>query len=214
MPEGPPRFAVRDDLETDLFLQLDQRGDFPVLDLAQGRAGQSGLAGLGYRRRAQQAADMVGAEMKRLGYVEAASPEAASLLVRFDYNVDNGRERIRTTGSPFYDPYWGAWRRPYGFRRAYGFRSPYAFGWHDPFLDTPEVRSYTVYTSDIDLKIDSAATGERLFEGQAQAVSRTNRLQALVPNLVDALFTDFPGNSGETLRITIKDDGKSVRELR
>ena len=159
-------------------------------------------------------ADMVGAEMKRLGYVEAASPEAASLLVRFDYNVDNGRERIRTTGSPFYDPYWGAWGRPYGFRRAYGFRSPYAFGWHDPFLDTPEVRSYTVYTSDIDLKIDSAATGERLFEGQAQAVSRTNRLQALVPNLVDALFTDFPGNSGETLRITIKDDGKSVRELR
>ncbi|MEL7217324.1 MAG: DUF4136 domain-containing protein, partial [Pseudomonadota bacterium] len=50
-----------------------------------------------------------------------------------------------------------------------------------------------------------------LFEGKAQAVSRSNRLQTLVPNLVDALFTDFPGNSGETLRITIKSDEKVVK---
>ncbi|MBA4082541.1 MAG: DUF4136 domain-containing protein, partial [Erythrobacter sp.] len=42
-------------------------------------------------------------------------------------------------------------------------------------------------------------------------VSRSNRLPRLVPNLVDALFTDFPGNSGETVRITIRDDEKTVR---
>ena len=36
-------------------------------------------------------------------------------------------------------------------------------------------------------------------------------LPALVPNLVDAIFTGFPGNSGETLRITIRDDEKTVR---
>ena len=46
------------------------------------------------------------------------------------------------------------------------------------------------------MKIDNTATGERLFEGQAQAVSRSNRLHALVPNLVDAIFTDFPGKFG------------------
>jgi hypothetical protein len=63
------------------------------------------------------------------------------------------------------------------------------------------------------MKIDNAATGQRLFEGQAQAVSRSNRLQALVPNLVDAMFTDFPGNSGETVRITIRDDGKSIKPV-
>ncbi|QFT78964.1 DUF4136 domain-containing protein [Erythrobacter sp. THAF29] len=153
-------------------------------------------------------ADMVADELEKLGYTEAASPSEATMLVRFDYHVDNGRERVRTTGSAFHDPYWGPWGRPYGFRRGY------AFGFHDPFLAGPEVRSYTVYTSDIEVKIDSTTSGERLFEGNAQAVSRSNRLQTLVPNLVDALFTDFPGNSGETLRITIKDDGKSVRALR
>ncbi|BDI62023.1 DUF4136 domain-containing protein [Qipengyuania nanhaisediminis] len=152
--------------------------------------------------------DYVAAELAELGYVETENPEAANLLVRFDYGVDNGRERVRTTGygrDPFFDP----WGRFGGF----GYRRAYAFGFYDPFLAGPEVRSYTVYTSDIDLKIDNTTTGERLFEGQAQAVSRTNRLQVLVPNLVDAIFTDFPGRSGETLRITIREDGKSVRPI-
>ena len=45
--------------------------------------------------------------------------------------------------------------------------------------------------------------GERLFEGRAQAISTSNHLQYLVPNLVDAMFTGFPGNSGETVRISI-----------
>jgi hypothetical protein len=35
-----------------------------------------------------------------------------------------------------------------------------------------------------------------------------------VPNLVDALFTDFPGRSGETVRITIRDDEKTVRAVK
>ena len=107
------------------------------------------------------------------------------------------------------DPFFRPWGRFGGF----GYRRAYAFGFYDPFLAGPEVRSYTVYTSDIDLKIDNIANGERLFEGQAQAVSRTNRLQKLVPNLVEAIFTDFPGSNGETLRITIREDGKSVRAV-
>lgn len=159
-----------------------------------------------------QYADLVEAQMARLGYAQAASPEAASLLVRFDYSVDNGRERVRTTG--FYDPFYSPWYgyRPYYSRLGYsrfGYHSPYygsrwGFGFNDPWFGGPEVTSYTVYTSGIDMKIDRASTGERLFEGKAQALSRSNRLQYLVPNLVEAMFTDFPGNSGETVRISIK----------
>jgi hypothetical protein len=129
------------------------------------------------------------------------------MLVRFDYRVDNGRERVRTdlngvgyAGNPW-GP-WGGWGGGYG-RWGYGF--------NDPFFGGPNVRSYTVYTSAIDVKIDRAADGQRLFEGKAEAVSRSNRLPALVPNLVDAIFTDFPGSSGETVRITIREDEKTVR---
>ena len=161
-------------------------------------------------------ADVVAKEMEELGYTRAASPETANLLVRFDYGVDNGRERIRTDpgiGLGYGDPYFGRFGRFGGFG---GFNRGYAFGYYDPFLGGfggSEVRSYTIYTSDIELKIDSAADGKRLFEGKAEAVSRSNRLPNLVPSLVDAIFTDFPGGSGETVRITIKDDGKTVRPV-
>ena len=163
-------------------------------------------------------ADVVAKELEELGYARASSPEAANLLVRFDYGVDNGRERVRTDlngGFGFGDPFFGRFGRFGGFG---GFNRGYAFGFYDPFLGGgfggPEVRSYTIYTSDVDVKIDRTADGQRLFEGKAEAVSRSNRLPNLVPNLVDALFTDFPGGSGETVRITIKDDGKSVRPVK
>ncbi|WDA41749.1 DUF4136 domain-containing protein [Erythrobacter sp. BLCC-B19] len=153
-------------------------------------------------------ANEVAAEMTQLGYARASSPETADMLVRFDYRVDGGRERVRTdlNGAGF-GPWgrWGGWGGGFG---AWG------FGFNDPFFGGPDVRSYTIYTSGVDVKIDRRADGQRLFEGKAEAVSRSNRLPRLVPNLVDALFTGFPGNSGETVRITIRDDNeKTVRAV-
>lgn len=154
-------------------------------------------------------ANSVAEELTQLGYTRAASPESADMLVRFDYRVDNGREKVRTDnfGTGFGAGFgrwgrWGGWGGPYG---AWG------YGFNDPFFGGPDVRSYTVYTSGVDVKIDRRVDGQRLFEGKAEAVSRSNRLPRLVPNLVDALFTDFPGHSGETVRITIRDDEKTVR---
>jgi hypothetical protein len=167
-------------------------------------------------------ANTVAAELQQLGYARAASPENADMLVRFDYRVDGGRERVRTDfngaggfGGGAFGPWgpwggWGGWGGGFG---AFG-GGPWGFGFNDPFLGGPNVRSYTIYTSAIDLKIDRRVDGQRLFEGKAEAVSRSNRLPALVPNLVDAMFTDFPGNSGETVRITIRDDEKTVRPAR
>jgi hypothetical protein len=165
-----------------------------------------------------QYADFVEAEMARLGYVQAPSADDATLLVRFDYGVDNGRERVRTTGfhDPFYSPWYGYrpfYRSRLGYYHPRSFGSRWGYGFYDPWFGGPEIRSYTVYTSGIDMKIDRTATGERLFEGRAQAVSTSDRLQYLVPNLVDAMFTDFPGNSGETVRISIKPEDKVVRRI-
>jgi hypothetical protein len=58
------------------------------------------------------------------------------------------------------------------------------------------------------MKIERHADGLRLFEGKAEAVSTSNHLQYLVPNLVEAMFTGFPGNSGETVRISVAPEKK------
>jgi hypothetical protein len=157
-----------------------------------------------------QYARLVEEWMARLGY-QPAPPEAATLLVRFDYGVDKGRERVRRSG--FGDPFWSGWYGPrmgywgYGRRGWYPPMGAWGYGWYDPWFDGG-LESYTVYTSGISLKIDRKVDGQRLFEGKAEAASLSNRLQYLVPNLVEAMFTDFPGNSGETVRITVAPEKK------
>ena len=150
-----------------------------------------------------QYAHLVEAQMARVGYTPS-DPDHATMIVRFDYGVDKGRERVRSTG--FHDPFWGPWYgyRGYGHFGGYYGRGfgPWGYGWYDPFFDN-DIESYTVYTSGISLKIDRKVDGVRLFEGKAEAVSTSNRLQYLVPNLVEAMFTKFPGQSGETVRITV-----------
>jgi len=171
-----------------------------------------------------QYARLVAAQLVKQGYVEAPGPNEASLIVRFDYGVDKGHEHIRSTpftGDPFWGPWYG-WRTPGywggsfgGFRGGYhggGFygHGMWGYGWYDPWFDN-DVESYMVYTSGVSLKIDRKGDGKRLFEGKAEAASTSNRLPYLVPNLVEAMFTQFPGNSGETLRISIAPEKQPVK---
>lgn len=162
----------------------------------------------------RQYATLVADKMAALGYVPVNDPARADLVVRFDYGVDKGRTQVRSSG--FADPYWSSW---YGYPRFgyYGrpgyYYSPYyprgvwGYGWYDPWF-SGGYDSYTVYVSGMSLKIDRRADGQRLFEGKAEAASTSNRLGYLVPNLVEAMFTDFPGRNGETVRISIAPEKK------
>ena len=156
-------------------------------------------------------ADLVRRHLIAQGFSEAGPGRGASLIVNLDYGVDNGRERVVSTPGFGYSPFgygYGAFGRPYFSRFGYyGYRrSPFYWGWHDPFWGMNDVRSYTVYTSFLDMDIRRASDGQAVFEGLAQAQSRTNSLPVLVPNLVEAMFTGFPGNNGERVRITVPDD--------
>ena len=42
-----------------------------------------------------------------------------------------------------------------------------------------------------------------VIEGHVKARSQTDELARLVPNLIAAMFTDFPGRNGETVKITV-----------
>ncbi|NCP10352.1 MAG: DUF4136 domain-containing protein [Sphingomonadales bacterium] len=161
-----------------------------------------------------QYASLVRGEMARVGYIPATG-DSADLVVKLDYAVDQGRERVRRSANyydPFYyDPfYYGSARsfyRPRIVRTRRGYR--YVGGFYDPFMWGPgyggfnDVERYVVFTSELDLDIERTANGQRLFEGTAMAQSRDNDLTYLVPNLVDAMFTGFPGNNAEKVRITL-----------
>ena len=160
-------------------------------------------------------ADLVRRHMVGQGYSEASSADQASLIVSVGYGVDDGRQQVVTRPGLGYGRfgygglgYGGFGYRPYWSRfGGYGrLRSPFYYGWDDPYWYRggfgDEIDVYTVYTGYLDMDI-RRPDGRAVFEGTARARSRTDDLGVLVPNLVEAMFTGFPGNSGETVKITV-----------
>ncbi len=148
-------------------------------------------------------AELVAQRMQAQGYARAPSINQATMVVQVGYGVDDGHTEV--VSDPFYGGYrgyggFGGWGYP-----RYG--RGYFWGWNDPFwyggYGGSSIRSYTYYVSELDLDIRRKADNASLFEGKAKARSRTDDLPRLVPSLVDAMFTGFPGRSGETIKITI-----------
>lgn len=172
-------------------------------------------------------AALVAQQLQAQGYSQAASPNQATMIVQLGYNVDQGTERrvVDRLGPRAYDPFYSGFYRPYGlygsrfdprFGVYYGrpyysrfgyygaYRSPFYYGWDDPFwYGGDSVREYTEYKSELDVDIRRRADNQQLFDGRAQARSTTDNTQVLVPNLIQAMFTGFPGRNGETIKITV-----------
>ena len=186
------------------------------------------LEAKGYRAAgAPQLADMI----VRLNYTigEGETEYTVDPFARSRYGYSAYADPFyRGYRDPFYrgyrDPFYGSYRdrfgryygRPYYSRYGYGglSRSPYYFGWDDPFWYASPyagygsaygepIRSYTVYESELDMNIVRRADNAPLFQGKAKARSQTDETGVLVPNLIEAMFTGFPGQSGETVKITV-----------
>ncbi|MEX6724781.1 DUF4136 domain-containing protein [Parapedomonas caeni] len=146
-------------------------------------------------------ANMIGAELGKLGYKPAAEGATADLEVVVDYSVSEGTEKLDTRpGTASISPYYYNWRS----RAFYPYYGPYDPFWGPGLWNEPEVYSYTVYTRKLSMKIlKGDASKEMLFEGRVDSIGRDNRLPEVMPYLVQALFTDFPGQSGVTKRVKI-----------
>ena len=147
-------------------------------------------------------------QLAALGYQAAAEGAKPSLIVKLDYGVSDPRERVVqrpgfVSGRFAYGPYgyWPGW-------------SMWGPGYYDPFWgpmwDRPEVYSYTLYHSFLDMEI-RRVSGESVFEGRAETDARTNDMPSLVPQLVQAMFTNFPGKTGETVRIKLPPAPKAAK---
>lgn len=154
-----------------------------------------------------QYARLVAARLVQQGYHEVAGGQA-TLVVNVDYGIDNGHEKVVTTpgfGGPWGGGPWGYGGFGYG-RGFYG-RGGFAYGWADPFWYSPygypQVDSYTYYVSHLTMKINRVSDGKVVFEGRARARSVSDSLPTVVPNLIEAMFTGFPGRSGEDVLISV-----------
>ena len=165
-------------------------------------------------------AQLVTQRLASQGYRPVAPGQPATLVVSLDYGIDNGHEKVTTDpfGYGFGGPYGGFGGfggfgyggfgyGGFGYGRGFGYGG---FGFGDPFFG-PDVESYTYYVSHLDMRIRNSSDSQVLFEGRARARSVDHSLQRLVPSLVDAMFTGFPGRSGEDVVIAVPPPPKEQR---
>jgi hypothetical protein len=161
----------------------------------------SDMGGLEFSRYAE----LIAQHMQAQGYARAPSINQATMVVQVGYGVGDAQTEIVSYPSSF--GYGHGWGYPF----YYGHRG-YYWGWHDPFWWGPgygsDIRTYTYYVTELDIDIRRKADNVSLFEGRAKARSRSDVPAKTVPSLVEAMFTGFPGNSGETVKITIPPEGK------
>lgn len=143
--------------------------------------------------------DIVRDELTLHGFKLATDPGNAKLTVTLRPSITTTQVRVR---DPWPDPFWGPYGGWYG-----GFYGRRGFGWYDPFWSFPD--SYSDYTIDVyrrrlELDIDSkTVAGKRYYEGRVESTGQSESLPAVMPYLIRALFTDFPGNNGQTRRVDV-----------
>ena len=137
-------------------------------------------------------ARIVAAKLIQIGYRVVPANARPLLLAKMDYSVGPAETKIKS------------WPRSYvHYRFSYGYYYPYYYG---PYWDEPYVYSYTVYPRSLDLTI-VRPNGESLFEGHVKSIGREQNINEVIPYLIEAMFHNFPGESGVTKVVTIQKDG-------
>lgn len=135
----------------------------------------------------QHYAGLVGGALQDHGFKAAAPGATADLVVMIHYGSAGNHTEFLS------DPTWG-WGGGWGRRHA------------PPF--GPESESRTYYAQMLEIEIfDGSAWHNNvrtmLYQGRAVGDATVNEISAAVPALVKALFTHFPGNSGQTERVVV-----------
>lgn len=139
-------------------------------------------------------AAMVASRLSAIGYNVVASG-TPQLYARVDYSVGAGETRIQS---------WSGNYVHYHFY--YGHPHPFYMG---AYWDEPSVYAYTVYPRQLILNIEQAKDGAVVFEGKVKSYGTEDNLNEVMPYLVDAMFQNFPGESGVTRVVTIRKRGDS-----
>lgn len=144
----------------------------------------------------QQYAAVLANHLRYVGY-KATGEKDPDLIVGFDVEINDGREKLTTFPSARDPFYWhGSWH----WGRYWPTAFPYDF---DDHYD--RVIARTVYTATLVMEVRKP-DGELLFEGRAETESRNKTLPEIVPLLAEALFKSFPGETGVTRHVRIELD--------
>ena len=151
---------------------------------------------LAYRKYA----DTVSAKLQSLGLRAAAAGGPADFVVTLRYDVRGPTPDVESRGGHLGVGFGVGFGHPHG---PWGMGAAYdpAF---DHYTDTRQL-----FVRRVELDIYRGATydspkKERVFEGRALSTGQNGQLEPVMPYILDALFKEFPGRSGETVTVSVQ----------
>jgi hypothetical protein len=145
-------------------------------------------------------------------------PAATGEKPRFQafLRLDQKQEKVERS-QPVYAPGWaypyGMGYRPRGYWHGGVWHDPFledgVFGWSAPVYMGERRYEQTITMVLLGLRISDRAQkgdtpqGATVFEGSAEYAGQEAALPALMPYLVQALFSDFPGHNGQVRQISL-----------
>lgn len=133
----------------------------------------------------QHVAGQVAAALSSYGFKPVPSDgPPADYVVFVHYGPGGARTQIVDFGPPFAGPWW---------------RHPYYY---------PEFATYALYTQYVEVEMLDGPAWRRkerqmVFQGRAVAETGVREFNVVLPYLVQALFKDFPGANGQTVRVVV-----------
>ncbi|MGF1605021.1 MAG: DUF4136 domain-containing protein [Rhodothalassiaceae bacterium] len=146
----------------------------------------------------RQYAGMIADELRRIGYRPVDRLSRADLVAQVDYDVGAAQTDLEVEWEGPYSDYW--------FRPGYYY--PYSYGWYPGAYDYDrELEAERVYPRTLQIDIIDRDANASVFEGRVFSIGEEQDLSEIMPYMVAAMFTNFPGESGVTKVVTIEEDG-------
>jgi hypothetical protein len=145
-------------------------------------------------------ANMVGDALGKHGFKPTSADAKPDYIAELDYGIDDGKVMVRS------DPdfgYYGYYRRPWGW-------GPYPYWggpWdYDPFWGpySNDVQSFVVYRRTVHVAIVNAANNQQVFEAKVESAGTNSHLNEVMPYMIQALFSRYPGDNGKTVRVKVQ----------
>lgn len=159
----------------------------------------------------KQFGDLMNQRLSALGmrqYTGGGGPTGADFVVTLRYAVYGPTADVRTRYSGFGGP-----RPGFGFGYGYGpywGRGPFGYMGYDPFWDDHyDIETRQLFTRRVEVNVFRAATynserKDRVFEGRAVSSGLNGQIEPVMPYILDAIFQEFPGRSGETKTVSVQ----------
>lgn len=149
----------------------------------------------------QRYADLAAAQLQQHGWRPVPASQPADALVFLNWGVSQPRTEVWSSPSASVGMGmgWGSRSRAYGLGMGFPLGDPF------PYRD---VQTATYFPKWVAVEVvDAQAWRDNqrvvLFEGRAVADSRVREITQVMPQLIQALFTGFPGASGHTVRVNV-----------